>query len=269
MMDISFPQQAAPLLSESDPPPFTVVNDGGRAPFVLLCDHAGLAFPAALGTLGLGPADLSRHIAYDIGAADATRYLAQQLDAPAVLATYSRLVIDPNRSPDDPSSIPEVSDGTRIPGNLGLSASDRAARRAACFDPYHAAVAEIIGSAKRRTAAPAILSIHSCTDVMDGFKRPWEIGVLYDQDTRIAGPLIDVLRRRNPDFQIGDNQPYSGSDPKGYTLDSHAVPFGLPHVGIELRQDLIGTRTDAERLAEVLRAAFAEVLADAGLYRAA
>ena len=141
--------EPAPLLGSGDPPPFEVVNRDGSARAVLICDHAGRAIPRALGRLGLDDAALARHIAWDIGIADVTRKLAKKLDAAAVLAGYSRLVIDCNRRLDDPTSIAQESDGVEVPGNRGLTADDRARRAASCFAPYHAAVDAVIAGRRR------------------------------------------------------------------------------------------------------------------------
>jgi predicted N-formylglutamate amidohydrolase len=238
----------------------------GRAPCLLLCDHAGRRIPQHLDKLGLPEHELCRHIGWDIGAANVTRALALALDAPAVLCHSSRLVIDPNRKPGDPSSIPEISDGTLIPGNQNLDDAEARRRLASYFVPYHRAVARQIARLRRRVGVPAIVSIHSFTPIMQRGWRPWEVAVLWDQDDRLAGPVLDGLRR-DPDLRVGDNEPYSGRYPVGYTMPFHARRRGLPHVTFELRQDLIDTGARAaawaDRVAEVLR----EPLRDPKLYR--
>lgn len=237
----------------------------GKAPCLLLCDHAGRKIPLRLGTLGLPEHELARHIGWDIGAADVTRQLAALLDAPAVLCHLSRLVIDPNRKPGDPSSIPEVSDETPVPGNQELDAAE-ARQRLGYFIPYHRTVARQIARLRRRVGVPTIVSIHSFTPIIQRGQRPWDVAVLWDEDDRLAAPVLEGLRREG-DLQVGDNQPYSGRYPVGYTIPFHARRPGLPHVTFELRQDLIDTPPRAaawaERLAQVLRAP----LADPGLYR--
>jgi len=157
---------------------------------LLTCDHASNAVPRALGGLGLGEAALSDHIGWDIGAAAVTRPLARVLDAPAILSGYSRLVVDCHRDPGDPTSIPAVSDGVSIPGNRDLSPEARAARIAACFAPYHAAIAARLDGVLAGGRVPALLSIHSFTPVMQGVARPWHIGILWDKDPRIPLPLL-------------------------------------------------------------------------------
>ena len=233
---------------------------------LLTCDHASNAIPRALDGLGLPPAALSQHIAWDIGAAAVTRRLAEALDAPALLTGYSRLVIDCNRDPGDPTSMPAVSDGVAVPGNRDLSKAARALRRAACFDPYHAAIAARLDALLAAGTVPALLSIHSFTPVMAGVPRPWHIGILWDKDGRMPQPLLAALRA-DPAITVGDNQPYSAREPAGYTVRQHAVQRGLPHVAIELRQDLVagdeGARAWAARLATALR----PILARREIYR--
>jgi predicted N-formylglutamate amidohydrolase len=244
------------LLGETDPPAVEHCHEQGATPVLLTCDHASRAVPRALGNLGLDAAALARHIGWDIGAAAVTRLLAQLLDAPALLCGYSRLVIDCNRDPADPSAIPAVSDGTPIPGNAALTPEARLARRTAIFDPYHAAIASRLDACRRRGIAPALISIHSFTPEMNGMARPWHVGVLWDRDGRVAMPLLDALRAE-PGLVVGDNEPYSAREPVGYTQRHHAFGAGLPHVAIELRQDLVGegrgAASWAERLARLLR----------------
>jgi predicted N-formylglutamate amidohydrolase len=244
------PSPAPSLLADADPAPVEVLDGEGSVPALLTCDHAGNAVPAALNGLGLAPGLIERHIGWDIGAASVTRLLSQQLGAPAILTAYSRLVIDCNRDPADPSSIPEMSDGTVVPGNRGLSPAARARRQR-----FHAA-----GS------APALLSIHSFTPVMNGTARPWHVGILWDADPRLPVPLLAALRA-DPSLVVGDNEPYSAREPAGYTVRHHAASEGLPHVAIELRQDLIADASGAAAWAARLAAALAPLLATPGLYR--
>jgi predicted N-formylglutamate amidohydrolase len=239
------------LLLPEDPPPVEFRHRNGKRPVMLVCDHASRAVPKRLGNLGLSDTELRRHIGWDIGAAAVTRRLAPLLDAPAILSGYSRLVVDCNRHPDDPTSIPPVSDGTVVPGNQDLDRAAREARRRAIADPYHAA----IDAALARMRDPALLAIHSFTPSMGGKARPWHIGILWDQDGRIALPLLAALRAE-AGLVVGDNQPYSAREPAGYTVRRHAEERGLRHVGIELRQDLVaddaGAEEWAQRLARVL-----------------
>ena len=261
-----FPQAPEPFLTADDPPPFRVVNPHGRAPVLLLCDHASRAVPLRLANLGLAEADLRRHIGWDIGAADVTEHLARRLDAPAVLTGFSRLVIDCNRCPDHPSAIPEVSDGIAVPGNKGLMERQRRERIAACFTPYHDAVKAQLAASAQRGVTPALLMIHSFTPQMNGSRRPWHVGILWDKDPRIPVPLMRNLAVVEPKLVVGDNEPYSAREPAGYSIHVHAMSAGLPHVLVEIRQDLIETEEGAAEWAGILADAVEPILACADLY---
>jgi predicted N-formylglutamate amidohydrolase len=266
-MQVASSANSPPLLGPGDPSPVEICHGQGAAPVLLTCDHASNAMPHALDGLGLPPAARREHIAWDIGAAAVTRLLAQALDAPALLTGYSRLVIDCNRDPADPTSIPTVSDGVAVPGNRDLAESARAARHAACFAPYHSAIAARLDALLAAGAPPALLSIHSFTPLMAGVVRPWHIGILWDKDGRIPQPLLAALRA-DPAIIVGDNQPYSAREPAGYTVRHHAVQRGLPHVAIELRQDLVADDEGARSWAERLAAALRPILTRREIYRA-
>ncbi|HVT51534.1 MAG TPA: N-formylglutamate amidohydrolase [Dongiaceae bacterium] len=258
---------AAPgLLAVGDPPPFEIVNPEGKARLVLISDHAGRAIPQRLGTLGLSQAELDQHIGWDIGIGAMARRMALALDAPAIIAGYSRLVIDCNRRLDDPTSIAQESDRIPVPGNRGLSAADRQARADAIFRPYHRAIDETIAAKRSGGVVPAIVSLHSFTPRMNGFARPWHVGVLWNRDPRLPVPLMARLLQE-PGIVVGDNEPYSGRDEHGYSMPAHAEVPGLPHALFEVRQDQIGHEAGivawADRLTRVLR----EVLADERVYR--
>ena len=257
--------EATPLIGPDDPPPCSIINAHSTTRFLLVCDHYGRAFPARMHRLGLADWVLEQHVAWDIGAGDVARHLAARFEAPLIHANYSRLVIDTNRSPDDPTSCAAVSGGIAIPGNLELSDAARRARRRAFFDPYHNAIAARLAAMHARTGVPALIAIHSCTPVFDRVVRPWHIGVLWDKDPRIAMPLLDHLRVREG-VCVGDNEPYSGRDPHDYTIDHHAEANRIPHVAIEIRQDLIDTPAGAHHWADVLADALAPILADDALY---
>ncbi len=252
------------LLGPDDPAPATVLNAAARARAVIVCDHGGDAVPEALDGLGLDAAIRARHIAWDIGAADLARGLSERLAMPAVLAGYSRLVIDLNRPLDDLTSIRAISDGVVIPGNRRLTEGETEARVAEIFRPYHAAVAATLTECT--VPVPAVISVHSFTPVMKGFERPWHIGVLYNADARIGKPLMEGFAR-NRDITIGDNLPYSGFDLFGNTIETHAMPQGRPNILLEIRQDLIDTHHGAEKWADIVADALAPVLADEDLYR--
>jgi len=236
--------------------PFEFVNVDGAAPMLLLCDHASNRVPSDLDALGLNDRQLASHIAWDIGAADVVRELARLLDAPAVLSRTSRLVVDANRRPGTGSLIPEEVDGSVVPGNLGLSEADRDRRVERFHHPYHRAIAERLEAMGSDGSVPTVVSIHSFTPVMNGMERPWQIGILSGVDRRLSLHLISHLRAEG--LVVGDNEPYSGSDVYGYTVNQHAESTGLPNVTVELRQDLIATPHSvvdwAERLARTLGA---------------
>jgi predicted N-formylglutamate amidohydrolase len=232
-----------PLLAAGEPAPFRIHNAGGRAAMLLVCDHASHRVPAALDELGLGPDELRAHIGWDIGAASITEELASHYDAPAVLTSYSRLVVDCNRYPDDPSSMPDTSDGIGVPGNRDLTAAAREARLDALFRPYHAAIASTLDAMEARGSVPVFVSIHSMTPVMRGLERPWPVALSWRHDARLAPALIEALRADG--IVTGDNEPY-GLDPgDDYTTPEHAMRRGLAHLQVEFRQDIVASRDDA------------------------
>ena len=250
-----------PLIGPGDPPAFTHINPDGTARALLLSDHASAAIPESLDRLGLGDVPLERHIAYDIGCRVMTERLSELLDAPAMIHGYSRLLIDPNRELDDPTSICAISDGVVIPGNRDLSPAQATARAMAFHHPYHEAIEREIDRLTARDGPPAIISIHSFTRVLRGAERPWHVGILWDDDGRMPEPLIAALRR-DPALVVGDNEPYSGRNRHGYTVETHAYPRGLPNVLIEVRQDLVATDEDALAWADRLAEPLAGILAD-------
>ena len=255
------------LLRPDDPPAFEILHPESTAPLLIVCDHASRAVPRALGQLGLADADLMRHIGWDIGAAGVTRRLCEKLPARAVLCGYSRLVIDCNRALGDETSIPAVSDGVVVPGNVGLTPAARVARVNACFRPYHDAIAAQLADYASRGIVPVVFSVHSFTPIMNGKERPWHVGVLWDQDPRVAVPLIAELAAADPKRVVGDNEPYSAREPAGYTVRTHAESAGLPHGSVEIRQDLIDTPAGVAYWADALAAALKPILAKSDLYR--
>ncbi len=230
-------------------------------PVLFVCDHASNALPEAYGTLGLEQGDFAAHIASDIGAATVTRALATAFGAPAVLARWSRLLIDLNRGPDDPTLVMKLSDGRIIPGNRDADAAEIAHRLEQHHAPYHAAIEAQIERSRDGGHLPVILSMHSFTPVWKGAQRPWEIGVLWDSDARLAKPLMARLAQAG--FAVGDKEPYSG-ELENDSLYRHGTMHGLPHVLIELRQDLIATPQAAQTLAARLKPVVEQVLTDMG-----
>ncbi len=254
------------VLGPDDPPPFVVLNEHGSAPALLVCDHASRAFPQALGRLGLPELSTWQHIAWDIGAAELTRGLASALDAPAVLAGYSRLVVDCNRRPDDAESMRGASDGQQVPGNQALSDFDRRRRLACFFDPYHEAIAAMLGGFRARGVVPLFVSVHTFTPTMGGQERPWHVGVLWDGDEASASHLIEGLRAEQG-LVVGDNEPYSGKHPADYTVHQHAETAGLPHVCLEIRQDQFESPAGTERWVRRLARLIGPMLRDSNLRR--
>ena len=256
-----------PLIGPKDPPPFSTINEGGAAKVLLVGDHVSRAIPEAMGNLGLEDEVLDQHMAYDIGTRKLIHHLSEHLDAPAVLAGYSRLVVDLNRSLEDPSVFAEESDGIRIPGNQGLTREEKMLRVKSFYTPYRRAIDTMLHQLRRGDEVPALIALHSFTPELGGVKRPWDIGLLWDVDPRIPLPLLKQLRAHPDNLHVGDNQPYSGRHPADYTIDHHAEATGLPHISIEVRQDLIDTEEGAERWASILDEALKEILADPQLYR--
>lgn len=257
------------FLPDSAPAPlaFESLDGGEEAKVLLVCDHASAVIPPELRELGLAASERLCHVAWDIGAAEVTRRLARRLGCPAVLSGISRLVIDCNRQPGDPSSIPACSCTVAIPGNAAMDEAEPPRRAERWFWPYHKEIGDRIGQLWRHGHAPAVIAIHSFTPrIAGGAPRPWHVGVLWNRDPRMAIPLLAALAARQ-DLVVGDNQPYSGRE-INYTLDTHAGAAGLPNVSFEIRQDLLADEAGCECWAEILAEALAPVLADSGLYRA-
>lgn len=243
------------LLADDEPAPFTVYGADGASPFLLTCDHAGRRVPRQLGDLGVPAHEWERHIAWDIGAEPLARVLAEQLDAWLICQTYSRLVIDCNRPFESAGSIAVRSERTEIPGNRALDAAAIAARRQEIFAPYHRRTVEELERRAREQRRTILVTVHSFTPVFMDHARPWQLGVLYQRDARLAHALLQLMRADGR-WSVGDNQPYAVSDATDYAIPVHGEQRGLPHVEIELRQELIedkaGQRAWGERLADWL-----------------
>lgn len=246
------------LLGADEAPAVTLERADGASDFVLACDHAGRDIPQALDSLGLSETELASHIAWDIGAAGVARRLAERLDATLVLQPYSRLVIDCNRAPGSPESIVERSEWTHIGRNENLAEAEVEARTREIFQPYHDALRDILDARQRQRRQTILVSVHSFTPSYRGAARPWHIGIMYHRDARLASELLRLLRR-DERLPVGDNEPYSISDETDYTIPVHGEARGIPHVALEIRQDLIadeaGQATWAGRLAKLLKQA--------------
>jgi predicted N-formylglutamate amidohydrolase len=227
--------------------PFEIINEKSSSNLIFICEHASNFIPPAYDNLGLSERDLSRHIALDIGAKDLTIALAQKLSAPAINACFSRLLIDPNRALQQHGLIPEISDKTIIEGNQDLCPDKIQKRIDKYYQPFHDAAAELIDDNPH--PCPLIINIHSFTETMNGVKRPWKIGLLWNEDHRLRNLILPELS--NIGFNVGDNQPYSGKD-LYFTLDHHAAPRGLPHIMFEIRQDQINTANGVQKYCGIL-----------------
>jgi predicted N-formylglutamate amidohydrolase len=245
-----------PWIAHDEPPPFAIVNPQGKSRAIVACDHASNYIPRRLGTLGLGSEDRKRHIAWDIGAAEVACILSNQLDAPLILAGYSRLVVDCNRPLNVSDAFAERSENTTIPGNIGISAAEKSERASAFFWPYHDALHDLIESRIGTGKVPILVGVHSFTPIYRGISRPWHVGVHYRLDARAAVLALAALRRE-PGLTVGDNEPYNVTLEGDYTAPVHAERRGMPYVLFEIRQDLVaseeGIQGWANRLAGVLR----------------
>jgi predicted N-formylglutamate amidohydrolase len=254
------------LLAEDDSPPVTVYNENGPSPILIVADHAGNAIPRALGRLGIPQAEYQRHIAWDIGIAVVCRVLADVLDATLIQQNYSRLIIDCNRTPGTETSIPEISELTAVPGNVGLSAHSKAMRVREIFLPYHDRIKTELERRRQSGRAAALIAMHSFTPVFKGVARPWHAGVLYNRDPRFAHILMALLEHE-PGLVVGNNEPYSVTDASDYTIPVHGERRGLHHAAIEIRQDLIaeaaGQQAWGTLLARILSQGYRKLIAAA------
>ena len=253
------------LLDQDEPPPFEVAGRDGRSPFVVICDHAARRLPRSLADLGLTEAALGTHIAWDIGAGGVARRLATVLGAFVVLQRYSRLVIDCNRPLDAVDSITTRSERTPIPGNENLAPEVAKSRAQEIFHPYHDQIRDELDRRKASGSTGILVAVHSFTPVFLDVARPWQVGILFNRDARLAEPLLGLLRDEG-DLVVGRNQPYAVSDLSDFSVVHHGERRGIPHVEIEIRQDLIadpeGQHAWAERLARLLPAAARSIHSD-------
>lgn len=249
------------LLKEGDPEPVEQVNVAARSDLFLTCEHAGRATPATLGDLGVPAGDMDRHIAYDVGAEGLAQALSERLDAPLVLQRYSRLVIDCNRPYEAADCVVARSDGTAVPVNADISEADRFRRYVEIHQPLHAAIAAALDERQRAGRPVFLVSVHSFTPVMrvTGAVRDFELGLLYNRDGRLAEALAQAFRAANSDVSLRLNEPYVVDDASDYTIPVHGEGRGIPHVLLEVRNDLIQTPRGqaewADRLAGPLRLA--------------
>ena len=247
------------LLNPDEPAPYRILHAQAEVPVLLVCDHAGSCIPAAIGDMQLQPPPAEPcHLALDIGAGALTERLAERLGATAVLAQYSRLVVDYNRRLDDPQAFLTHGDGVVVQGNIGIGERQKQLRSDALYWPYHHAIDAQIKRLRSIGAPPLFVSVHSFTPVLNGVSRHWEMCVLWDQDPAVARLLMDELRRSG--HVVGDNEPYSGKAPQDFTVDHHAEPLGLRHAAIEVRQDFLGDECGIDEMAALLQRCIASIM---------
>jgi len=254
-----------PWIGRDEPAPFVAVNPRGTGRAVLACDHASAYIPRRLGSLGLEPKDRMRHITWDIGAAEVARRLSRHLDAPLFLAGYSRLVVDCNRPLRVTDIFAERSEDTAIPGNIGISAEEKAERASTFYWPYHDALHGFIDSRFKAGAVPVLICVHSFTPVYRGIPRRWHVGVHYRLDSRLAMLALEGLHSDH-ELIVGENEPYEVTLDEDYTVPVHAERRGLPYVLFEIRQDLISSETGVEAWADRLAAVLAPALDHASIH---
>jgi predicted N-formylglutamate amidohydrolase len=242
-------------LFDDEEPGVSVLNPYGDSPFLFTCDHASNRIPRRIGDLGVSPADMMSHIGWDPGAMEVAAELSGIMNATLVYSNYSRLVLDLNRPPSSQGHIPKTSAGVRIPGNSSLSEDERAARFQALFCPYHDAISGIIKSRQAAGVPTLLIALHSFTPEYPGETRPWHLGITYRFDGGLGSEIVRLLREQS-DFCIGDNQPYQIDDIDDVTIPFHAERLELPNALIEVRQDILTTRADILRIAELLSRIF-------------
>lgn len=262
-------KKTAPFLLKSEKAAFTRINSASKSPIIIVCDHASNAMPKSVKNLGLDAKTRKMHIAWDPGTADIGKYLARVLKAPLQLANYSRLVVDLNRGESHEDCMRDMSDHVFIPGNSGMSVAEKKARLDALYWPYHGEITRQLDGVLKRGQVPLLVSIHSFTPEMDGKHRPWHIGVMWNQQDKLAKQLVKNLKRDNPALVIGENKPYSLKGAAGgkNTIARHAEGRGLPYIIVEFRQDLVSGKRDAEQWAELFLRSLQPLLDDPATYR--
>jgi predicted N-formylglutamate amidohydrolase len=242
-----------------------VDNRDGSGPFVIVCDHASNHIPREFGGLGLETSDLTRHIAWDPGALGVAKVMSDNLNAPLVRSLASRLLIDCNRPLDAHDLIASVSEVTQIPGNDNLSEAQRQERVQRFYEPFHASIETVITPCFARGNRPGFIAMHSFNPTYRGVQRPWEIGIIHDEDSQWGLGIVERLRIETG-YTVGVNEPYSPRDRVYHTLERHARSRGLPAVMIEIRNDEIISEKQqvlwGEMLSRVAKSAFEELNAN-------
>ena len=248
------------MIKPLQPPVYDIHNENGKAPLLIGCDHADNRIPESLSNLGLEPEHLESHIALDVGAKQVSMLLSEMFDAPLIMAGYSRLVIDLNRYPHDPSLILDVSDGIPVPGNMNLDAASRQERIDTFFDPYHRKYDEMARDIMERHDAPLLLALHSFSPIYGGQQRPWHYGVMWDEyPGNVRKQLLEGLNSLDG-LVIGDNKPYTGHSPQGYAHVEHGHKHNMRVALLEIRHDLISKPIDQKRSAELLYKVFKDII---------
>lgn len=259
---------AKPVLSTGEPKSYKSYNESGTASVLVIGDHAEKNIPRSLGALGLSEKDRARHIAVDIGSREVGVHISKALDAPAIFANYSRLVLDLNRGVFNPTQIAEASDETHIPGNTNLTHGEKVKRINEIFFPYHRKMEAMIKKFMKEDKVKLLLFVHSFTPEMNGFKRPWDIGVIWNNNERISQRYLKQLRQDNPAMTFGDNEPYSLRQPQpGNSIERHADANGLPYLVLEFRQDLVDTPEKAQQMAAIALKSLMPILEDKSFFK--
>ncbi|MCB1487324.1 MAG: N-formylglutamate amidohydrolase [Bauldia sp.] len=232
---------------DGDRGPEVIENPDGAGAFVIVCDHASNTVPFSY-DLALPPDAINSHIGWDPGALPVARDLSERLDAPLLWPDISRLVIDCNRPASAPDLIVTEGEGRPVPGNRALPEPEREKRLATIHTPYHAAIDAMIDRRLSAGLATSLIAIHSFTPTWHGAPRPWQIGIVFDEDRRLSAPLIDMLSA-DATLTVGVNEPYSPADRVYYTMARHGSARGLPAVMIEIRNDLIATEAGQQEWA--------------------
>jgi len=248
----------------TDEPAAVEVREADGA-FVIVCEHASNRIPKSLGSLGLDATALRRHIAWDPGAVEVARGLADRLKGALVTQPYSRLVIDCNRDPALADAVTDFSEDTPIPGNAGLSFEEKSRRIEDVWHPFHGGLGALLDRRGMAGLNSILVTVHSFTPVYRGIARPWHVGIISSEDRFLPDAMLERLRHEEG-LVVGDNEPYSSKDNVDYTIRRHGRERGIPHVMIEIRNDLLASAGDreawAERLAGILSVLEPAVLAD-------
>jgi predicted N-formylglutamate amidohydrolase len=255
---------SAPLLSDGELPPYEIINESGKAKCVIICDHAGVNVPKKLNRLGLEDYRFGEHYAQDVGSRQVSITLSNLLDAPCILANYSRLVVDLNRRLDHPTAFVTNTEHGPVPGNVNMKDDEKNLRVNEIYIPYHVALEKLIRSYTDKGIIPAIISIHSFTPMFYKQKRPWELGLLWVQDQRLPEPIINYFR--NLGYVVGDNEPYDARILRGTTINHHADANGLPNALFEIRNDLVRSEEACVKWGEMIAACMNEILDDESIH---